>query len=258
MREGPTLNKELIGWSNLVNSFSDKATEPPYEDCKTNLLLQEVVGGNCVSFGVVCLDVSSSTEVNKVVLQYANRMGLIENYPVVNNNRMRGLLIKYHKRYHSVLRQLESVKKQHLENVNTHSSNISNTESKLLEFRALLIEKEKDLVALHGDKDKLRESYAQFRRKYSELVERKTALQKDLILSEEKCLNISKTLIDLQMENNQLKRNESQIRVELETKLIGAENDILETGMREQNLAEDIAGLRYKSLQVFCLYPLHL
>ena len=28
-------------------------------------------------------------------------------------------------------------------------------------------------------------------------------------------------------------------------KLIGAENDILETGMREQNLAEEIAGLRY-------------
>lgn len=109
----------------------------------------------------------------------------------------------------------------------------------------MLIDKERELVTLHGDKDKLRESYAQFRRKYSELVERKTQLQRDLITSEEKCLNISKTLIDLQMENNELKRNESQIRVELETKLIGAENDILETGMREQNLAEDIASLRY-------------
>lgn len=135
MREGPTLNKELLGISNLINSFSVSSSDPPYEDCKTNLLLQEVFGGNCVSFGVVCLDVSSDTNTNAVVLDYANRMRVIENYPVINNNRMRGLLIKYHKRYNNVLRQLEAVQKQHLDNVNSHTTNVSNTEAKLLEFR---------------------------------------------------------------------------------------------------------------------------
>ena len=244
MREGPTLNKELIGVSNLINSFTDKVTEAPYADCKTNLLLQETLGGNCVSFGIICLDVSSNKLLNKAILQYASKLNQIENFPVINNDRMRGLLMKYHKRYHNVLRQLEAIKKQHSANVDDHAVNHSNIEVKLLEFRSSLIEKEKELIALHGDKDKLRESYSQFRSKYAELVNKKTALQHELILSEEKCLNISKTLIDLQIENNDLKKNESVIRADLETKLIGAENDILETGMREQNLSEDIAKLR--------------
>ena len=240
MKEGVSLNKELIGISNLINSFNDKLLETPYQDCKSNLLLQDAFGGNCITFGIVIFNVSNSFLINKILLNYSNIiLENIENYPVINNKRIRGLLIKYHKRYNHILRQLQSIKKQNINNIQ-----YENIEAKLLEFRTLLIEKEKELIALHGDKDKLRESYGQFRKKYGELVEKKTKLQKDLILSEEKCLNISKTLIDLQIENNDLKKNESTIRAELETKLIGAENDILETGMREENLSKDIIKLR--------------
>jgi len=244
MQESPDLNKELFGIANLINSFDDKSMEQPLQDCKSNMLLQETMGGNCVSFGIICLNASDSTRINSVLLEYSNKLGQIENYPVINNARIRGLLVKYYKRYHSVIRQLEALKQQHMHNVNEQSSAIGHTEAKLLEFRTSLIEKEKEMIALHGEKDKLSESYAQFREKYAELAERKQQIQKELILSEEKCLNISKTLIELQIENNSLKKNESVIRADLETKLIGAENDILETGVREQNLAQQIEQLK--------------
>eukprot|EP01083_Nonionella_stella_P178243 629096_1 len=235
MREGATLNKELIGISNLIRSLSC-ARDSPYSDCKTNRLLEDIFGGNCVSFGIICFDVSSSAEVNECLLQYAQQLSRIENYPVVNNDRMRGLLVKYCTRYDAVVRQLEALKKESQQNVDQ--------EVDVIELRTLLMEKEREVMTLYGDKDKLRESYGEFRTKYSELVQRNNALHSELIVSEEKCLNLSKTLIDFEIEKNDFAKNESQIRAELETKLIGAENDILETGMREQKLAEEIAQLR--------------
>lgn len=241
MKEGPTLNHELISFASLIDSFSDESVDAPYEASKSNMLLQEALGGNCVTFGVVCLDASSETAINEAVLLYAQRMGAIENYPVVNDRRLRGLLTRYHKRYHSVVRQLETLKES-LERQHSDEDDDS-AAAKLLSLRTLLVSRERELVALHGDKDKVRESYAQFRRKYSELVESKTALQRELIASEEKCVSVSALLIELQMANNGLKQNESSIRQELESKLIGAENDILETGMREQNLADETARL---------------
>ena len=220
MKEGPTLNQELLGFASLVDSFSDSSLEPPYEASKTNMLLQEV---------------------NAAVLRCAQRMGAIESYPMPNGTHLRGLLIRYHKRYHSVVRQLEALKKGQgqgqLHDGDGADASSTGSESKLLSLRSLL-------VALHGDKDKVRESYAQFRRKYSEFVSRKTALQQELIASEEKCLGVSQLLIELQMQSNELKQNESAVRQELESKLIGAENDILETGLREQKLADEAVGLR--------------
>ena len=71
---------------------------------------------------------------------------------------------------------------------------------------------------------------------------RKTALQQDLIASEEKRPGVSQQL-ELQMANNRLKQNESAVLQELESKLIGAENDIPETDMREQKLADEAARL---------------
>ena len=46
------------------------------------------------------------------------------------------------------------------------------------------------------------------------------------------------------LQNNELKKKESEIRAELETKLINVENDVVETSLREQQRHEENADLR--------------
>ena len=248
MREGSKINKELIGIADLINSFQEVDRQPPYHDSITNSLLQDVIGGNCVSFVLVCLNSVDNDEINIAALEYAQKISQIENFPVINDSRMTGLLMRYHKKYFHVCQQLIALK-QIQENMNDQHGGdvtVTNAQTQLLELKTKLLDKEKELLGLHGDRDKLREAYNNFRTKYSDLVGKKTNLQKELIMSEEKCLHLGKTLIDMQIENNEIKKRESSIRAELETKIISVENDVVETTYREQKLSNELQEMRNK------------
>lgn len=69
-------------------------------------------------------------------------------------------------------------------------------------------------------------------------MESKSELQKSLIETEEEKLKVSKALLDLQLENNGLIEKTEQEKYEIVTKLLNAENDILEFEMREEQTSQ--------------------
>ena len=86
----------------------------------------------------------------------------------------------------------------------------------------------------------------EFRKKYNELVNSKASLQEQLLKSEEEKLRISKALVDLQIENNDLVERSEADKYELVTKLLNAENDILEMEMKEQKKVRSTEDLETK------------
>ena len=92
-----------------------------------------------------------------------------------------------------------------------------------------------DAIKAREDKERIYEKLMEFKDKYNNLVKSKAELQANLIKGEEERLRISKALLDLQIENNQLVERSESEKYELVTKLLNAENDILELEMKEQN-----------------------
>ncbi|ETO15933.1 viral A-type inclusion protein [Reticulomyxa filosa] len=255
MKEGPTLNKEIIAFANLRTHKHSKLFSICLEKMTINFTIHNKTHNNSA---LVCFDNENSLELKKLTLQYAKYIGNITNFPVINNNRIQGLLSRYHMRLHNVIKQLEAFKYLKSLQVNgmlpffivmlQHQNNklYAPSNEELTELRKTLAEKENLIIELYGDKEKLSEIYASFRKKYSELVERKTNNQKDLIESEEKCLSISKALVELQIENNELKRQQHEMQAQLETKLSNIKNNAVETASREKLIQEENIEIKNK------------
>ena len=64
--------------------------------------------------------------------------------------------------------------------------------------------------------------------KFNDLVKTKADLQQDLICSEEEKLKVSKALIELQIENTRINETLHNQTFDVNTKLMYAENDLLE------------------------------
>jgi hypothetical protein len=75
----------------------------------------------------------------------------------------------------------------------------------IVELRARLADGEASLALIERDKSVLFDRYSAFRAKYAELTERKVKLQRELLQSEDERLRVSRLLIDLQIENTDLK-----------------------------------------------------
>ena len=101
----------MTGIANLITALSetDRFDFPPYSDCKTNKLLTDIFGGNCVTYGIICFDVLAPPELHDLILSYADRIKDITNYPVMNTNQTAGLFRQFNKRYDAVIKQLDAV-----------------------------------------------------------------------------------------------------------------------------------------------------
>ncbi len=79
--------------------------------------------------------------------------------------------------------------------------------------------------------------------KFNELVQSKADLQAELIQSEEEKLKVSKALIELQIENTRLQEMLQNGQFDVNTKLLHAENDMLEMNLKEERAAKAIQDL---------------
>ena len=91
-----------------------------------------------------------------------------------------------------------------------------------------------EIIKLREDNKTVYNKLQEFRDKFNELVNSKGSLQEQLLKSEEEKLKISKALVDLQIENNDLVERSEADKYELVTKLLNAENDILEMEMKKE------------------------
>lgn len=79
--------------------------------------------------------------------------------------------------------------------------------------------------------------------KFNDLIKAKAELQSDLITSEEEKLKVSKALIELQIDNTALQEQLHNQTFDVNTKLMHAENELLEKNVKEVKADETIAEL---------------
>jgi len=79
--------------------------------------------------------------------------------------------------------------------------------------------------------------------KFNDMVKSKADLQSELIDSEEEKLKVSKALIELQIENTKLQEIVANSSYDVNTKLMHAENDLLELNIKEERAAKAISEL---------------
>ena len=96
------------------------------------------------------------------------------------------------------------------------------------------------------DKQKLIMRMQEMKGKFNELIQTKADLQAEVIQSEEEKLKVSKALIELQIENTRLQELMQNGHFDVSTKLLHAENDMLESNLKEERAAKAIQELQDK------------
>ena len=94
--------------------------------------------------------------------------------------------------------------------------------------------------------------FSLYKKHSNELVGNKAKLQEVLISAEQEKLKISKALVDLQIENNELVERSENDKYELVTKLLNAENEIMESERKEQKKISNVEDLKGKIF--FCSF----
>ena len=124
--------------------------------------------------------------------------------------------------------------------------NADNYNLKIAELEKKLIEENLEKMKFTDEKTKLINRMQEMKSKFNELVKSKADLQAELIQSEEEKLKVSKALIELQIENTKLQEMLSNNNFDVNTKLLHAENDMLELNLKEERAAKAIQELQDK------------
>jgi hypothetical protein len=117
MREGARTNRELLTFGRLLRRLSDQTQAAPtstnvtksgstgtmnagasgeapisYSDSKTTQLMEDIFGGNSITLNIMTMSSYEPAEVARVTVGYVQRMGRINNQPVVGDARSTALL----------------------------------------------------------------------------------------------------------------------------------------------------------------------
>ena len=248
-REGATLNKEIIAIGSLIRSLSNETQVDyaNYNQSKTTMFMEEILGGNCVTICIATLTPDIYT--SRITLQYAQLIKNISNYPIINEERIQGLLRKNRLKIFHLREELHVAETMAEEKI---FATATAAESKLVEIQGRLVICEEEKFKLSEEKRKLYSMYMEFRSKYSALVESKTKFQADLIASEEERLNVTKLLIDMQIEANEIKEQFANEKFQLETRMLNMESEYAEHSAREQKHMDEKRSLQ-KELETVSL-----
>lgn len=220
-RQGPTLNKSLFAYNtllqNLVTSRGDKSL---YDTSILTTLLRDAIGGNSYTVGFICLrygDVRGSL----IALKIMNLLRQIRNYPVVNEGKSIGLMRKYRQEAIQAYDNLQAMLNNNLDNL---ALNHIDVEKKL-------IEENLQRMRASEDNEKLSKKIVDLRDQFNQLTSKYGDLKAELIACEEEKIQISKTLIEFQIENTKLLEMIQNDKYDVNNKLVGQEEELLVLGV---------------------------
>lgn len=198
-----------------------------YENSILTQLMKDTLGGNALTLCIFCL-AQGDYQKNLNTLSYYKMLGNVMNYPIVNDSKALGLL----KRMRAEI-IFHSGKEVSLpRNVN------------VVEMEKRLIEHNLESLRLSEEKSALSHKVGDLRGQYNTLVQQKNSFQNELIKSEQEKLEVSKALVDLQMENTKLMEILQNEKYELNSKIMNQEGDILQQNIKEEMAMKEIGQLR--------------
>eukprot|EP00750_Incisomonas_marina_P030487 INCI7525.1.p1 GENE.INCI7525.1~~INCI7525.1.p1 ORF type:complete len:831 (+),score=207.93 INCI7525.1:16-2508(+) len=99
------------------------------------------------------------------------------------------------------------------------------------------------LKELQHSRDTVQHELDHMRISYEKLVDKKSHMQEDFIHAEEEKLQISKALLDLQIENNQLKERLDRGQYDVDSKMLTLEHEMIEMQVERDALTEKHKGM---------------
>jgi len=233
IREGSTMNKSMICFGNLIKDLSmSKGEFVYYEGSILTQLCRDVLGGNSLTIGIFNIAYGDIKKTANTLnyMKYAKR---IINFPVVTDGKIIGLL----KKYRSEIIQLLGSRAAGGEGGGEHYL-------KMAELEKRLIDDNMDKLKMIDEKQKLAAKLSELREKYNQLVKSKADLQNELIQCEEEKLEISKALVELQIENTRLLEVLQNEKYDANNRLLNAENDLIGASMKEEQAMKVIRELQ--------------
>ena len=244
--EGPRLNKGAFGFKGVCQAMAagKHADFIPHSDSKLTLALKEAFGGNCFTRAVFTL--SQADVVNRSCLNLAVKLREGVVFPVVMDIVAQGLMRRLRLENKTLRQQLAEARTGNVTDERKVKDSDTDLMLRISELEGQTIKHNLEKLKLQEDRDKLYERFREFRDKYNQLVGSKAELQTSLIEAEESKLQVSKALLDLQIENNQLKEIVDQEKFDLGAKLMTAENDVVEMEMKYQAEKERALELQHQ------------
>ena len=250
-RQGANLNKSLKQFQNvsraLANPKSDEADFARFAcNSKATHLLAEALGGNSNTC-ILGFCRQGNSKGSEQTLNLLNLLQRATTYPLdQNNNMVQGYTRLLRIRIKEKDSQVHMAAMGKGFGGEDKDKNIQRLKDDVERLKEKGVKDKLEILKLREDNKLVYQKLQEFRKKYNELVNSKASLQEQLLKSEEEKLRISKALVDLQIENNDLVERSEADKYELVTKLLNAENDILEMEMKEQKKVRSTEDLETK------------
>ncbi|KAG1701088.1 hypothetical protein DVH05_011328 [Phytophthora capsici] len=232
LSEGPLLNKSLFALQKVIESLSssDEASVH-YQSSQLTTLLQDALGGNCLTLALLVLcpgDLKGSIS----TLQLGKSLSRLSTFPLVNNDMLRGLR----------RRQFLTQKPATLDAVK-EAPGLVDFERKVHALEGKVAQSGLERRLLREDKDALTAQLGELRCKYRELFDNELALRTELLACEQEKLALSKAFVAFQLEKDAQVQQLDGDKFEVETKLIQAEQLVVEIQQDDATKATQIQDL---------------
>ena len=248
-RQGMLLNRSLMSLKNIARTLSNPQGEAAdfinFEQSKLTHLLRDSLCANSGTMVVACAR-QGQTKESIETMDLCELLQRSETFPVCNKDFEQGLIRRMRIRAQSLRDQIVDIMEGKGIGGKDAQKNEDALRGKLESVQEGAVRDKLEIIKLREDNKTVYAKLQEFRKRYNELVNSKAGLQEQLLKSEEEKLRVSKALVDLQIENNDLVERSEADKYELVTKLLNAENDILEMEMKEQKKVQSTDDLESK------------
>lgn len=245
-REGPSLGKSVLTLQSVAESLERGEQDYAlFSESKLTQLLEDSLAGNCITL-VLALAKQGEGEATAATLQLAEMLREGSTYPAINDERVQGLLRRYRLQINR-LRDEISIRAGRGGGTISRNGSVEDAQEltvKLHELEGRVVRDNLEKLRMKEEKEKIYGKLVEFREKYNKLVEQKSSIQAASIKGEEEKLKISKALLDLRIENNKLVERAEAEKYELVTKLLNAENEVLQYEMRQESHEKTMTTLK--------------
>ncbi|RHY19263.1 hypothetical protein DYB25_003944 [Aphanomyces astaci] len=227
LTEGPLLNKSLYAFESVCKAGASAASFPPYDASLLTRSLQQALGGDALTHALLFV-APNDHEGAKATGQVVSMLQRMRTFPLAHSDRRR----HHAERMYWKTKVPQSNSTYH--DTNDGSQSTLALVQKAHELEGKLLQDSIDKSKLKDTIDGHVKALSESRAKVAGLVEAEVGLRKQLLDREREKLSLSKALVDCQLEHSTMLEAVEKDKFDLTTKLLNAENDLLELQMREE------------------------
>jgi hypothetical protein len=213
-------------------------------------LLVDVLGGNSVTL-VLCTFKPESNRVTEKVLDIAKQLANIDNFPIENTGDAKNLLAQYRAAIEYYKTEYADREVGHRP-VEDRRDTGKLVDSDHLAAKNHALQLESDIVKYRERNMKLEVTVDKLKQQCDEVTQQKTKVSSELVASEEEKLKLAQTLIDMQLDRNDLEKEAIEKRHQLETEILQLkdEMEVLCEDVKKASQTAEEAEMKRKEIEV--------